>query len=185
MEYSWWRRWSDITMLSSSTAGGLRKCVWQRVSTEYGIEEISFDNLYNLKRECNQFFREFRCHISEIRSKILSLLLYILCYKWKQTTEICVSYAGDTATSILRSVTKQCEKNLQTGHLWDSVKCCKEKIIDLLIGCKRSITGKTNLGLSIHPKIFLQVKESNVFHQNSSPRPFEMNLQLTDKKQRL
>ncbi len=57
--------------------GAKKKCVWQRVSTEYGIEEISIDNLYNLVRKCNEFFRELRCHISEIRSKIFSLLLYI------------------------------------------------------------------------------------------------------------
>jgi hypothetical protein len=81
--------WSGIctnkilfVVLPQLNCWGPRKCVWQRVSTEYGIEEISIDNLYNLERECNEFFWEFRCHISEIRSKIFSLLLYILCYKW-------------------------------------------------------------------------------------------------------
>ncbi len=44
---------------------------------QHVIEEIAIDNLYNLERECNEFFREFRCHISEIRSKIFSLQLYI------------------------------------------------------------------------------------------------------------
>jgi hypothetical protein len=30
---------------------------------KYVIEKIAIDNFYKPERECNEFFREFRCHI--------------------------------------------------------------------------------------------------------------------------
>ncbi len=50
--------WSGIcsnkilfVVLPQLNCWGPRKCVWQRVSTEYGIEEISIDNLYIYKQD--------------------------------------------------------------------------------------------------------------------------------------
>jgi hypothetical protein len=50
---------------------------------------------------------------------------------------------------------------------------------------KKSITGKTNLGLIVFfQKSPYRFKRRNLFQQNSNQGPFEMNLQLTGEKRR-